>query len=379
MLKPLEVACCILIAVVTAAATVMLALRLAATRPSGWLTASECVLIAIVCGFAVALASWFVAAKIHRRIGYRRQAVLTALTPLVGSIVLVAALLWPTGKSLLTAIRDDNVAKVRWVLRSGVDANTPEYWGWHHLRGSYAITLAARHGNVEVIRLLLDHGAKIDPPEDSGPLLSAATQGHLEAVELLLQAGANVNQLFGSGRMKRTAFSAAAVNGHFDVADLLVASGANPNLGDVSFAGSSSDISRLRYLAKRNVNLQECLISAARSGNVQGVKFLLGIGCDANYQTHSGETALKVVEGKLHAMETSLATANDWTPAAGWAKPEIPTEQEHKARLSSYVTIRRILLQASEAGPGSKMKQKETARAPHNHYNKLPEVEVNAE
>ena len=60
--------------------------------------------------------------------------------------------------------------------------------------GGTALHDAALGGNVEVVALLLDHGAGIDDREvESGatPLMMAASMGRVEVVTLLLKRGAN--------------------------------------------------------------------------------------------------------------------------------------------------------------------------------------------
>ncbi|EEQ85045.2 hypothetical protein RJZ56_005753 [Blastomyces dermatitidis] len=63
--------------------------------------------------------------------------------------------------------------------------------------GLTALALAAKNGHIEVVRLLLDHGAQVDAASSQNrtPLWIVTTQGHgphrAEIVELLLRRGAN--------------------------------------------------------------------------------------------------------------------------------------------------------------------------------------------
>lgn len=56
--------------------------------------------------------------------------------------------------------------------------------------------LAAMNGDVSVVKLLLQHGAKVDADDGSGqtPLFLAANWSRYDAVELLIEHGANVNR-----------------------------------------------------------------------------------------------------------------------------------------------------------------------------------------
>ena len=62
-------------------------------------------------------------------------------------------------------------------------------------RGKTAMHLAAQHNNADMIRLLRNHDANIDPRSEGDwtPLLIAAKAGHFEAVEALLGASESAN------------------------------------------------------------------------------------------------------------------------------------------------------------------------------------------
>jgi ankyrin repeat protein len=88
------------------------------------------------------------------------------------------------------------------------------------MNGSTPLLLASIKGHVQVMKLLLKHGAKTDVKTHSGntPLLVACMYGHNEAVQLLLENGANrLDKNFFGG----TTFSLAQENGHTKVMELL--------------------------------------------------------------------------------------------------------------------------------------------------------------
>ena len=77
--------------------------------------------------------------------------------------------------------RGENIAMARFLLKRGAK---PEHCLW----------AAAFRDDVEMIELLLEHGATIDPvAEDETPFLSAVKTSHFAAAECLLRHGANVN------------------------------------------------------------------------------------------------------------------------------------------------------------------------------------------
>ncbi|RYJ03360.1 MAG: ankyrin repeat domain-containing protein [Acetobacteraceae bacterium] len=81
------------------------------------------------------------------------------------------------------------------------------------------VALAARHGHLAVLRLLLERGAmeaaEGDPREAPTALMAAASAGHQDAVALLLEHGADPALRDPAGR---TAADLATEAGHADLA-----------------------------------------------------------------------------------------------------------------------------------------------------------------
>lgn len=88
------------------------------------------------------------------------------------------------------------------------------------------LLLAARKGNVGIVRALLDKGADINAksPYGATPLYFAASNGHLEVVRLLVERGADVNAkdtFYGI-----TALSSATAKGRAQIVKILIDKGA---------------------------------------------------------------------------------------------------------------------------------------------------------
>ena len=119
---------------------------------------------------------------------------------------------------------------VQMLLKAGADPTGLQcYQSFHksaYQRGyepSWPINQAASGGHVEVIRLLLAAGAKVDAPEDEGQtaLMIAARAGNKEVVRLLLDAGADRSYRAGPGDFAGNAEEVAQRAGHRDIAELI--------------------------------------------------------------------------------------------------------------------------------------------------------------
>jgi RNA polymerase sigma factor (sigma-70 family) len=94
-----------------------------------------------------------------------------------------------------------------------------------------AVRWAAYVGHVDMLAMLLDHGADVDSPEQHGDTLLhvAVMQGRQEAVQLLLKRKAAINAL---GSCRHTPLHRAVMRGEAEIVRLLVEKGADVEIGD---------------------------------------------------------------------------------------------------------------------------------------------------
>jgi ankyrin repeat protein len=113
------------------------------------------------------------------------------------------------------------------MIKLGADVNE------HDSCGVTPLYLAVGNGQVEMVRFLLEHGARVNiiPAPDVGigrpsmtPLMVAAQRGHAEIAKLLIEHGADISAEVGVTAMYPngvTALLLATINGHDDVVEIL--------------------------------------------------------------------------------------------------------------------------------------------------------------
>lgn len=128
-----------------------------------------------------------------------------------------------------TAAMDGDAAEVLSLLRQGADVNAAMG------DGMTALHWAARHGNDELIGVLLYAGANPAAVTRIGhytPLMMAAREGHAAAVTRLLEAGSNVQAVTETGV---TALHLAAAAGQPGAVEALIAAGAEVNATEAAW------------------------------------------------------------------------------------------------------------------------------------------------
>ncbi len=106
------------------------------------------------------------------------------------------------------------------LLTCGADANTNS-----SIYGRTPLHEAAYTGNIEMAKLLIEHGAEINIADKDGktPLHEAAGRGKLEVAKLLIEHGADVNA---TDRLSATPLRNAESCGDTKIAELLRQHGA---------------------------------------------------------------------------------------------------------------------------------------------------------
>ena len=174
-------------------------------------------------------------------------------------------------KALFDAIFNRDVNKVKELIEAGANVNSRD------ILNRTPLTVACEIQNFEIAQLLIEKGANVDLSdyENYSPLIMASYKGNLQLVQLLIENDANVDININI-RSNSTPLEYASRKGHLEIARLLLENHAEVRyaLKMASFSGYL-DIVKLLVEHGADVNEYTPLMSAASSGNVQIVDFLL--------------------------------------------------------------------------------------------------------
>lgn len=211
--------------------------------------------------------------------------------------------MWKT--SLNIAIYTGNVKKVRKLLAKGISIDQLDYMMIQH-------TIYLR--NHEILKLLLDAGINANIPPANGfklftptPICLAASLGDLESVKLLIEHGADIRlKLYGT-----TPLLSALINGKIEIAKLLISLGAS--YGKIEqFLLNPTDADS-NSLEESEINMTNAigmtpLMAAVVIGNIEMVNRLIERNADINKRDIQGRSAFDyaVFRGNVEIAELLL-------------------------------------------------------------------------
>jgi uncharacterized protein len=182
-----------------------------------------------------------------------------AIAALTASVGLSAA----ASGSLIDAARSGDLDQVRELVDAGADVNLPQ------ADGSTPLLWAAYHSYPEMVTALLEAGADPDAANQFGitPLLQASRYGDTPVIRALLDGGAALQSKHPEGE---TLLMAAARSGSTEAVSLLLERGSDPN-------------------AVESLWNQTALMWGAAEGHLDVVDILLNAGADPNMQARVTE------------------------------------------------------------------------------------------
>ena len=202
------------------------------------------------------------------------------------------------GRELRRAVRGEDVARVRKMLRDGVGVNESQ-------EASLAC-IATRRRNLELLEVLIDAGVDLNQPDRRNrasrsrtPLQEAARKGWVDGVELLLRSGAKVDI---EDEVGATALLLSVRSNRPACAQRLLAAGANPAGGKTARLGplheaSTPEMATLLLdagadLSQRDASGATALHHQAKAGRPLMIDFLLSRGASIDAVDDRGRSPL---------------------------------------------------------------------------------------
>ncbi|KFZ64899.1 Ankyrin repeat and SOCS box protein 3 [Antrostomus carolinensis] len=253
------------------------------------------------------------------------------------------------------AAREGNVKMLRKLIKQGYSIDVPDNRGW------LPIHEAAAHNWSECLRLLVHAAPSVEYVnsktfEGLCALHLSARHGSLESVRVLQEAGADLNEVTTEAT---TALFLAVENGHTDIVNFLLQHGANVNgphswsgwnsLHQASFQGFTEI---MKILLEKGAS-KECkddfgitpLFVAAQYGKLESLRLLVSHGAEVNCQAKDRATPLLIAsqEGHAECVELLLSKGADpnlYCNEDNWQLPiHAAAEMGHKKILELLIPI----------------------------------------
>ncbi|KAH8760351.1 ankyrin repeat-containing domain protein [Diaporthe sp. PMI_573] len=298
-----------------------------------------------------------------------QSAVNAGSTALIGPLLQVGA--DPTRIDIRRAAAKGHIDVLASILQSGALIETTQYNSdvdieWR-LAGFTALQLAADHGHLAVVDLLLAKGADannwgttenviVDGERGGTALQLAVARGHSAVTKRLIDGGADVNMTCQNS--SDTALQAAIRTGNTAVLELLLAAGADVDAAvpwALQEAAENGHVDIVRELLqvhpdinmrldeKRQAGKEELtfLQTAAANGNLEVLEILLSEGADVNLNPSGGwqPTALQSASerGDLAAVELLLAAGAEVNVTGSTAPPLLLAIQGDHVQAFEYL------------------------------------------
>jgi ankyrin repeat protein len=293
---------------------------------------------------------WFAKNKGGKKMLLRKRAVLMMAIFIIGGFLSLGyAGSKAEAKGIYGAAFKGDLVKVKKYLKK--DASLLNSDGWHKKK---PLHWAAQGGHLEVAKLLISRGAKVDSRNvaNETPLIYAVAYGHKALVELLVAKGADVNAETEHG----TVLSTAVRRGQAELAKYLISKGADATfakknnwtiLHDAAWSAKKDCIQLLLDNgAKADVKSdfgRTPIQNAAMAGNLDAAILLIKKGADVNYKGKEDLPPLYMAAKQGYAKMTALllkAGASVDIKNDKWQRTPL-----HLAALKGYGKIAHMLLE----------------------------------
>ena len=247
---------------------------------------------------------------------------------------------------LLKACQENDFDTVKKIIESGKKQKAYDI-NYSDDRGYTPLMLSVKHGNLDIVKLLIKNKADIHAKNSSGDtaLMGASgVNGDLNIVKFLVKSRADVNAKDGMGQT--ALMHASGVTGNLDIVRFLVESKADVDVKDevgwtalmlASGVLDNPDLDIVKFLVKSKADVnakdgmeQTALMHASGvTGNLDIVRFLVENKADVNTKDRIGETALMKAneKGNQDIVEYLKNAQNEYADSQPYKFQDIETEE----------------------------------------------------
>lgn len=204
-------------------------------------------------------------------------------------------------KAMEAACRNNNINVVKYLLDMGAKSE---------LKYLQSIKSESNEG-LDIVKVLVEHGAKVDGENSDGTPLKYSHSKEIS--EYLIEKGANVNAVSNlkNGKKGESILMSTIMTGDLDRIKLLVENGADLEYKDencdkdtvIMWAVAQGSRHILEYLIQKGANInyqnekgETALMKAVSGGYLSNVKMLIKYNADINLKNNEGQTVLDIAE-----------------------------------------------------------------------------------
>jgi uncharacterized protein len=281
----------------------------------------------------------------------RKQSALKVMGAAVMAILVSASVL-VSDVTVIEAARSGNIDEIRALVQKGADVNAAEG------DGMTALHWAAEGNHAEAASILLYAGARLDARTRIGaytPLLVASRVGNAEVIEVLLEAGADVHYRTTTGEMTALHFAAAAGNPR--AVELLLDHGA-----EVDAREGGSDHTPLMVAAANN-RLDVVRLLIARGADVSAVNRAVDMAVREEEDNRSRQIRNQRVAMLRDLEQQENGASREEAPAA-----EAPVEEEAEVAAEEVEEEAPAESPAEEEAAAEEVAEEEEEEAPRSGF-----------
>ncbi|TGL98038.1 hypothetical protein EHQ76_13475 [Leptospira barantonii] len=256
-------------------------------------------------------------------------------------------------KAFYYAISDGNMNEVKSMIQEGANMNRP----FEFEKKITPLGLATLKGHTEIMKLLIENGAKADyknSKSDLTPLMIATGNEQAEALKILISNGAKVD--FRETKSDLTALMYAVETKRYEIAKLLIENGADINAKLNQYEAvmtaairEDGDENFIAYLIEKGANVNgindkggSLLSKAVQFGFIKTVSLMIQKGANVNFGLESNEfsypIALAVSNGNLDIVKILTENGAQINAKPGRVAPLLLASHTNHPAIVKYLT-----------------------------------------